>query len=279
MTRVAIYSWKANSLLPGKTRAWPKRTAWRHGNFGDLFNQDLAQYLFGSDAINIPYGVVPRFLFVGSTIHFAGRRDIIAGAGLRSADSKINVDPQRILGLRGRLSSQRLVERFGRLPNLRFFGDPGLLASRVFSDLAKPRKQKTDLLLIPHYQDLSTWEMVSSKDFELISPDNKPHTVFSKILESKAVITSSLHGLIFSQSAGVPAVLVPPKSQPDFKYRDYESTLSIPITRYESLHEAIKGSEISTPEVPISELEELDMALKDISRRVVRHGMKGWNYG
>lgn len=279
MTRVAIYSWKANSLLPGKTRAWPKRTGWRHGNFGDLFNQDLAQYLFGSDAINIPYGVVPRFFFVGSTIHFAGHRDIIAGAGLRSADSKVNIDPRRVIGLRGRLSNRRLVERFGKLPNLRFLGDPGLLASRVFPDLARPRKPKTDLLLIPHYQDLSTWERLSSKDFELVSPDNEPRTVFSKIVESKAVITSSLHGLIFSQSAGVPAVLVPPRYQPDFKYRDYESTLSVPITRYESLREAIKGSEISTPEVPILDSEDLDIAMKDISGRVVRHGMKGWNHG
>lgn len=260
MNRIPIFYWNAKSIIPGRTKNWVFGRAWKHGNFGDLFNIDLARHFFKLDPVNVPIGIYRRLFMVGSTLHFANHRDIVMGAGLRSERPSVSLNPDTIFGLRGELSRKHLLDQHSKLPNLEFLMDPGILASEVYRHLDFGREEKYDNLFIPHYEDLPEWSIMAGSGAKLLSPDNQPETIFGEILKSKLVITSSLHGLIFSHSAGIPAALVRTSKQPELKYRDYESTLNRKLTVFDSVDDALRfrGSlEPCEPRITISETQKV----------------------
>ncbi len=61
------------------------------------------------------------------------------------------------------------------------------------------------------------------------------------IRQSEGVISSSLHGIIFAHSYGIPAVaLRPPALEGKFKYLDYAASVNWRITFADSIDEALK---------------------------------------
>lgn len=221
---VRMFAWDPTSNIPGRTRDVFRRRSWAHGNFGDLFNFDLVKYLYGSAAKNASIGFSPRLFLVGSTLKFANRRDLIAGIGSRSGVATSAINPLNVIGVRGKKTQMLLERSFGSLRNLRFLGDPGLLASVVYGDVFSDKDhQRAGALFLPHFRDLNLWSEGLMPGDDLLSPDNPPSLVYEKIRCAEKVFTSSLHGLVFSHSAGVPCTLVEPSGEPTFKYEDYYS--------------------------------------------------------
>lgn len=223
MKVIRIYSWNPRSLRPGQVRNPLSRLKWSIGNFGDLFNFDLVRHLYGIEGRNSFRS--RKILLVGSTLHRANHGDLVSGVGAKGPERQINCLPEDIVGLRGELSLMAVEKKIGNLKKLRFLGDPGAIASDVYAGNEIP-KRTHGTTLIPHYTDFAKWKQMGFPAEQMVSPDNEPRTVYDRIASSEAVVTSSLHGLVFANSAGVPVTLVRPASEPFFKFEDYLTTLS-----------------------------------------------------
>lgn len=227
---IKMFAWDGNSRLPGHSKLFWRRR-FKIGNFGDLYNYDLIQHLYGLRGINQKIPFESRLFLVGSTLKFAKPNDIVSGAGLRDRYQRSEVHLTKVFGLRGKLTKDVVESKVGELPNLRFLGDPGILASQVYGRNRDKLSKCRDVTFLPHFEDWNKWSYLlsASNQAKLLSPDNIPEKVFKEIQASELVVTSSLHGLIFSHSARVPCIFVEPSRQPLFKYRDYFSTLPVEL--------------------------------------------------
>jgi hypothetical protein len=99
----------------------------------------------------------------------------------------------------------------------------------------------------------------------VIDIDAQPATVARHIQRAEFVITSSLHGLIFSHALGRPAVLIAPlTAEPEFKYRDYFASVGMPWRCPPALDEVMRSWKPVTPHEVRYELD--DFALPSLER-------------
>ncbi|QBG46592.1 polysaccharide pyruvyl transferase family protein [Verrucomicrobia bacterium S94] len=113
--------------------------------------------------------------------------------------------------------------------DVQIFGDPGLLADRIWPEL-KVRPKKYRVGVIPHYEDRSLPRL---KEFVNAIPGAKVIDVFDEvrgvlrmIAECEFIYSSSLHGLIVADAFGVPNAWVKLSDRvrgDDFKFIDYYS--------------------------------------------------------
>ena len=92
------------------------------------------------------------------------------------------------------------------LPNIPV-GDAGVFASILYP---KNKKNYTDKIgIVAHYVDLNNPIIQKARRdprYMIISPLQPPYLVAQQIASCKCVLSSSLHGLIFSDSYGVPNI-------------------------------------------------------------------------
>ncbi len=75
-----------------------------------------------------------------------------------------------------------------------------------------------DFIVIPHLSE----EKYFSKNENIVFPSEPWEQVMEKILGSKFVISSSLHGIVVAEAYGIPARLLRlTDNEPMFKYYDY----------------------------------------------------------
>jgi exopolysaccharide biosynthesis predicted pyruvyltransferase EpsI len=110
-------------------------------------------------------------------------------------------------------------------------GDPGLLASRFYR---KKNKKLYKYGVIPHMIDAAFIKTIKlPKDACVIDicTDNFD-TLFKQINQCEFILSSSLHGIIFSHSFGIPAFhIICNETVPtidDFKFKDYYSVWKLP---------------------------------------------------
>jgi len=144
----------------------------------------------------------------GSVIQMILRRQAenqprIWGAGfIQAADGSEQRAQLHVLAVRGTSS-------LGRVDNLSpgpiALGDPGILAP-LFLDRAV--KKRYSLGVIPHYHDAASPVVEQMRNLgsgvRIIDVAWTPQEVAREIASCDAVISSSLHGLIFSDALGVP---------------------------------------------------------------------------
>lgn len=190
-------------------------------NFGDL----LTPYLLPS------WNVVPvltpaadaALVGVGSLIQqlpptFSGA---LWGTGLIE-DRAVDLPGATALALRGELTRDRLGN-----PSVVALGDPGLLLGRV----TRRQSVRWDVGVVPHYvhrDDRVLAGLVAdfSDAVTVIDVQQHPRAVARRIASCRAIVTTSLHGLIVADAFGIPAVwVVMPKELygGDFKFHDHES--------------------------------------------------------
>ncbi|WP_375710119.1 polysaccharide pyruvyl transferase family protein [Leuconostoc mesenteroides] len=122
------------------------------------------------------------------------------------------------MSVRGKLSQELMG-----LDSEITLGDPGLLLSSVI-----PKETtKWRILIIPHFQDYNNKKLEKFKRdncFEIIDVRNKPEDIIKKISSATLVLSSSLHGLIITDSYNVPNMLYNISGETKFfKYYDYYS--------------------------------------------------------
>lgn len=200
----------------------------RVGNFGDLFGRFWLESEFPDATVeNSLFG--PRLLTVGSIAHKIQPGDVIVGSGVRSRESCTRevANAAWFYGLRGPLSYEVLSKLGCDLTHLQFLADPGLLISRY---LRGPAGRTDGVLVIPHYADWLRVRKQNRGRFALLSPDADPLGIAARIREADLVVSSSLHGLIFAHSLGVPWVRLRGNArEPEFKFLDFY--LSVGLSR------------------------------------------------
>jgi len=169
-------------------------------NAGDQFNLDLLRH----------YGFTPEMAPVDSTdsaeivatgsilawphCNFTGA---IMGAGFMFAESSHPFNRAAVFAVRGKLSMTRVFRKGIVL------GDPGLLANRIY--VAERNQPQFALGIIPHFADFDcpVVQQLAAKDPKntlLIDIKQKPAEVIQQITRCAAVVSSSLHGLIFADA-------------------------------------------------------------------------------
>jgi pyruvyltransferase len=152
---------------------------------------------------------------------YRGWEGAVLGAGLID-DRKLSLPKARFVAVRGAKTKANL----GLSGDVQL-GDPGLLISR-FIDVESPMRRRK-IGVIPHYTDLAAGELKrffanNEGQLVLISPRQSVRKVAEQIKKCEVVLSSSLHGLIFSDALGVANVWFSVAGnlvRSDFKYYDY----------------------------------------------------------
>lgn len=211
-------------------------------NAGDEFNRCLLEF-FGAEMESVTIARHADLLMLGGAISSLQRLDQpidnaplhVWGTGfLFGDDNDLPLCRPNLIvhALRGRLSKDKLSGLLDKpLPEDIPLADPGLLASFFIS----PNVEKKHAIgFIPHFREHGTDEVKrvldAHHDMHFIDITLSPREVIREIQQCETVISSSLHGLVFSDSLGVPNVHARLTELPkggSFKFRDYYSAFDI----------------------------------------------------
>lgn len=199
-------------------------------NFGDEITADLLRSIFGINVIRTSIDQA-RMVGVGSILDLISSvsspgRICVWGSGFIEPEKehtrKIDLDKLVIFALRGKLS----MDRLGLTENTVPLGDPGLLASIVYS---RSRYVSDKIGVVVHYADLDqeiVKRITMDPRYKVINPLRTPQEVAYEITSCRVILSSSLHGLIFADSFGVPNAHIQFSNDVrggDYKFRDYYS--------------------------------------------------------
>lgn len=185
-------------------------------NFGDQLSQVLIERILGR-SVRRAFVEEHKILGIGSILHLAREGDIVWGSGLNGKHPSAKdyaYSSLDIRSVRGPLT--RLMLRSFGIEAPAIYGDPGLLFAQFFPEFQK--NPIREYVIVIHS---SEEQRVPRKDNIIFSTDPWPEVV-QKIVESKFVLSTSLHGLVIAESFGIPARLLRiTKNEPLFKYADY----------------------------------------------------------
>jgi hypothetical protein len=180
-----------------------------HGNYGDLLGPFLVSHLSKKpivkvDAVNrklYKWFIKPYFT-VGSIIKRASSNAIVWGSGIIKSDEQIA--SAKFLAVRGPRTRKRLLELGYTVPEK--YGDPAILLPNFHQDHIT---KSYAIGIIPHYLDYEDVVMYFKNEprikiIDLVTTDVIKTT--NEILECKAIVSSSLHGVIVPQAYGIPAL-------------------------------------------------------------------------
>ena len=224
------------------------------GNFGDIASRDVAEALL-KRSTRIADGTRRRLISIGSVIHNAKNGDIVWGSGMKGTKMLLNksVKELSVHAVRGPLTFD-MVRRHGiDISKINHLFDPGCLLPHLFPEhIARARAAKTgtSFKIIPHYRD----DMILRRQHyrlnrHFVSVDCTPLQMIDAIMGAERVISSSLHGIIFAESLGIPACwLAPVGGEDDLKYYDYYfGTGRFAVKRFDTVEDALRAEPMPLP--------------------------------
>ena len=179
----------------------------------------------------IIFSIKPEIIVCGSILGFNKRltpKTKIWGVGFHNKEDITIVKNKNLFyAVRGRLTLNKL-----NLTSSIGLGDPGLLLSIFFKPITK---KKYDICIISHYIDYKWFKKNYGNQYFIIHMgNNNIEEIANSINKCNFIFSSSLHGIIFSHSLGIPAVHLEHKmlnSKNNFKFKDYYSILDIPYIK------------------------------------------------
>ena len=211
---------------------WPSRHCLFRDNFGDALSAFIVRSMIeasggNGDALRVVRAVSPhsaatlksdKMLAIGSILHHASTGDVIWGTGVNGnqLDFPYRFKSLDVRSVRGPLTWEFLKKRGIDAPEI--FGDPGLLVRECCPDLNRAENPSRDYIVIPNLNDR---DKVRDNP-NAISPLKPWREVVSSILDSKFVISSSLHGLVIADAYGIPSRWTQIGGvESEFKFQDY----------------------------------------------------------
>lgn len=203
-------------------------------NWGDKLNHFLVQTI--SKSTVLPYqGIfsnhkeLPVYRVIGSNLKKKlPSNTVVWGHGFISHQDSPQTQPKHIAAVRGPLTRQKYLDAGISCPEI--YGDPAILLPLYLSPKITPQYE---LGVIPQWRDKKLKiirEITENNDAKLIDVFSDIETFIKDILSCKAIISSSLHGLIAAESYGVPSAWVRFSENPlgdYFKYQDYYASFGI----------------------------------------------------
>lgn len=174
-----------------------------------------------------------KLLAIGSLLFFANDGDVLWGTGTngKKPDKKdYKFTHLDVRAIRGPLTRAFLMNTF-QIDCPEIYGDPGLLFPFLFPEFKKKENPAYDYIIIPHY---SEEDQFLKDEWKNVVYTTEPwDQVVEKILDSRFVISSSLHGIIIAEAYGIPARLLKiSHEEPMFKYQDYYLGTNRPRFQY-----------------------------------------------
>ena len=226
------------------------------GNFGDIASKEIVERV-APVRTRAPRKGERKLVSIGSVLHTAGNGDVIWGTGAKGSKLELakGVKELSVHAVRGPLTAEFLRRSGIDISNIKAFFDPGCLIPVLYRQeieamLAAPTLRKGGVRIIPHYHDDLNWRRqypAHVKNF--VSVDTDPAGMISQIIGADRVISSSLHGLIFAEALGIPAIWLTPSSKEDqMKYFDYYyGSGRQRVVRCTSLEEALLAEPMPLP--------------------------------
>ncbi len=225
-------------------------------NFGDILNVRLLETLFNIDVTWMPIEKC-RYLCIGSLLQNLPRRQLslrekiykfftpairVWGTGFIEQSPKSYKTLLRrlhIYAVRGKITMSSLYNYKNVKFKHRVLGDPGLLANRLI-DVSKIEK-KYKLGIIPHYvdKDNALLKNIQVKNSIIIDIQQEPNVVLEQIAQCENIISSAMHGLIISDSLGIPNIRMVVSGKlygGDYKFHDYYSAFNMDLPEAVILH-------------------------------------------
>jgi len=201
----------------------------KYPNVGDKFSLVVAQHYFSPQIVSCNESPLEKnnLILVGSILHWADSMTHVCGAGIIEPSMSMSHTPKIVNCVRGPLTARYLISKGMDSPSL--FGDPGILVSKIFP---KKHVAKFKLGIIPHYIDSSEPWVKSCQDNDILILDVLgPLDVFlDQIQQCEAILSSSLHGIIFAHAYNVPALWIELSDRVignGFKFYDYYLSMGI----------------------------------------------------
>jgi len=202
------------------------------GNFGDelsvfitkrLLNKNKYELVINEKEKSVDYDLI----CIGSYLHAAKNNYYIYGTGVRTnppIEGDLGFTKLNVCALRGAYTYNFLT----KVKNIEcpvVYGDPALL----LKDMYKPKEVEElneKIALIPHkssYKHYLKKDIYDKEKFHLINPRRHWSKIVDELTSCKAVLSSSLHGLILSDTYDKPNLLLKEfeLSEGDLKFKDY----------------------------------------------------------
>jgi pyruvyltransferase len=218
-------------------------------NFGDFLSLKIVERIVGGPIRVYVKKKQPerKLLALGSIFYFAVENDVIWGSGingktLQKSDYKFTSLDVR--AVRGPLTRQFLWEHF-KIDCPEIYGDPALLLPYLFPEFQRKKNPTYEFVVIPHFAD--AYLFLNGKYDNVIFPWDPWEQIIDKILDSKLVISSTLHGIVVAEAFGIPARLLRiSNNQHIFKYKDYYAGTNRPNFQFAtSIEQALSiGGEV-----------------------------------
>jgi pyruvyltransferase len=222
-------------------------------NFGDYLSKIIIEKVAEVLNVDVNTKKINRYkifahshqlLAIGSIMHAAKNSATIWGSGINGKVLNYDLYPTNldVRMVRGPLTRNILISKGISCPEI--YGDPALLLSDFFK--AGKVKKKYEYILIPNKNEVALFESFSN----CVSPLEDWKFIVNKILQSKLVISSSLHGVIVAEPYGIPARHFMSYSEPIFKYEDYYRGTGRDNFRFaQSVNEAIELGGEPSPDI------------------------------
>jgi exopolysaccharide biosynthesis predicted pyruvyltransferase EpsI len=196
-------------------------------NAGDYFGKWLLERM----GYNVYFSRNPQLIVCGSILGWFKNKKKnnikVWGAGFHNYGDRTAIKEPNFYAVRGKLTLKKL-----NLTSNIALGDPGLLLSVFYKPISK---KIFDICIISHSIDYK-WFMKNYQDkyYIINMGNNNIEEIANKINQCKFIFSSSLHGIIFSHSLGIPAVHLEHlmlRSKKNYKFKDYYSVLNIPYIK------------------------------------------------
>lgn len=206
-------------------------------NWGDDINIYFLEKITGRKVLLVPEAIIskrisiPFYMCIGSIITFFRLNNgIIWGSGIINQNQidEIKGRPMKICAVRGPKTRNLLLEKGMACPEI--YGDPAMLLPFVYK---KQLSKEYSLGIIPHFIDVDCGFVNNHRDevgVKIIRvQDYTNWTDFiDDICKCEMILSSSLHGLIISETYGVPNIWAKFGEYVegwDFKFQDYYESI------------------------------------------------------
>ncbi len=218
-------------------------------NFGDHLSKILIERILQRSipCETFSHPPEPVLLGIGSLLEHAQDGDLVWGSGFLFENHDEwkfqNID---VRAVRGPLTREILLSRGIACPEI--YGDPALLFPRYFPEF-KREEIVYDYIIIPHVAEMYLFLPYKN----VVYPTEPWDQILRKILQTKLVIASSLHGLVLAEAFGVPArMLMMNLNTSLFKFRDYYAGTGRPSFQFAtSVHEALRMQGEVPPQIDL----------------------------
>lgn len=220
------------------------------GNFGDEMTHFITKKLLDDTKFGLMTNSSKHcdytLISIGSYIHESKNNTYIYGSG--ASDNSMCICKQNklnVCALRGPFT-KKLLHDNGLLDDTDVpFGDPGLLMSEFY----KPKNMEHvngKLILIPHHTlyDTYTNKLINLKNIIIVDPHKSFFEICDYIFSAECVISSSLHGLVCSDSYNKPNIWIREQLEnySHFKFEDYYASQNKKLKYIEDINDLTKST-------------------------------------